>query len=149
VNENRTGPVLSPFYPRGGGKGRQPRGLGSPGSERCFGDGLPGAPGRSRRVDHDVERAVAATHPLAQRGWINVTELENATWIVGEAGADGPQFGTWRRSAASLGSAARCATGPPGSVSPLAVTRSARSAPAVAVVEALRAAATTFEDGAG
>ena len=39
--------------------------------------------------------AVAADHPLADRGWVNVAELEHATWIVGEADESGPQFGVW------------------------------------------------------
>jgi DNA-binding transcriptional LysR family regulator len=39
--------------------------------------------------------AVAAGHPLADRDWVNVADLEHETWIVGEAGSDGPQFGPW------------------------------------------------------
>ena len=39
--------------------------------------------------------AVAADHPLADRGWVNVGELEHETWIIGEADASGPQFGVW------------------------------------------------------
>ncbi len=38
---------------------------------------------------------VAAEHPLADRGWINVAALEGERWIVGEADRSGPQFGTW------------------------------------------------------
>jgi DNA-binding transcriptional LysR family regulator len=38
---------------------------------------------------------VSATHRFAERGWVNVTELRDETWIVGEADRDGPQFGPW------------------------------------------------------
>jgi DNA-binding transcriptional LysR family regulator len=38
--------------------------------------------------------AVPETHRLARRGTVDVTELENETWIVGDGG-DGPQFGVW------------------------------------------------------
>jgi DNA-binding transcriptional LysR family regulator len=39
--------------------------------------------------------AVSEDHPFAARPWVNVAELESETWIVGTAGADGPQFGPW------------------------------------------------------
>jgi DNA-binding transcriptional LysR family regulator len=39
--------------------------------------------------------AVSDDHPFAARSWVNVSELESETWIVGTAGADGPQFGPW------------------------------------------------------
>ena len=39
--------------------------------------------------------AVAKTHPLADRGWINVADLANQPWLVGVADRSGPQFGPW------------------------------------------------------
>ena len=39
--------------------------------------------------------AVADTHRLAARAWVNVAELRDETWIVGEADDGGPQFGPW------------------------------------------------------
>jgi DNA-binding transcriptional LysR family regulator len=39
--------------------------------------------------------AVCVEHRFAQRGWVNVAELEDERWIVGEADRGGPQFGAW------------------------------------------------------
>jgi DNA-binding transcriptional LysR family regulator len=39
--------------------------------------------------------AVAAEHPLARRGTVAVSELEDEAWIVGEAGGGDPLFGAW------------------------------------------------------
>lgn len=39
--------------------------------------------------------AVAAAHRLAQRGTVEVGELEGESWIVGDADGGGPQFGVW------------------------------------------------------
>jgi DNA-binding transcriptional LysR family regulator len=38
---------------------------------------------------------VSADHRFAERGWVNVAELRDEAWIVGEADRSGPQFGTW------------------------------------------------------
>ena len=38
---------------------------------------------------------VSAEHRFADRGWVNVAELEDERWIVGEADRSGPQFGAW------------------------------------------------------
>ena len=38
---------------------------------------------------------VSAEHRFAERGWVNVAELEHERWIVGEADRSGPQFGAW------------------------------------------------------
>ncbi len=38
---------------------------------------------------------VSAEHRFAERGWVNVADLEDAVWIVGEADRSGPQFGAW------------------------------------------------------
>jgi DNA-binding transcriptional LysR family regulator len=38
---------------------------------------------------------VSAEHRLADRGWVNVAELRDEAWIVGEADRSGPQFGPW------------------------------------------------------
>jgi DNA-binding transcriptional LysR family regulator len=38
---------------------------------------------------------VSAKHRFAERGWVNVTELRDEAWIVGEAERSGPQFGPW------------------------------------------------------
>ncbi|MBE2317275.1 LysR family transcriptional regulator [Solirubrobacter sp. CPCC 204708] len=38
---------------------------------------------------------VGAQHPFAGRSWVNVGDLYGQTWIVGEATAEGPQFGVW------------------------------------------------------
>jgi DNA-binding transcriptional LysR family regulator len=38
---------------------------------------------------------VSADHRVADRGWVNVAELRDEVWIVGEADRSGPQFGTW------------------------------------------------------
>lgn len=38
---------------------------------------------------------VSAGHRLAARSWVNVGELRDETWIVGEADRSGPQFGPW------------------------------------------------------
>ena len=38
---------------------------------------------------------VSAEHRFAERGWVNVAELEDERWIVGEADRSGPQFGAW------------------------------------------------------
>jgi DNA-binding transcriptional LysR family regulator len=38
---------------------------------------------------------VSAEHPFAARGWVNVADLEDERWIVGEADRSGPQFGAW------------------------------------------------------
>ena len=38
---------------------------------------------------------VSATHRFAERDWVNVAELRDETWIVGEADRSGPQFGPW------------------------------------------------------
>ena len=38
---------------------------------------------------------VSAEHRFAERGWVNVAELEDERWIVGEADRGGPQFGAW------------------------------------------------------
>ncbi len=50
-------------------------------------------------VDHLVDGtprvAVAETHRLARRGWVNVAELRDEPWIVGESGEGGPEFGPW------------------------------------------------------
>ena len=38
---------------------------------------------------------VSGHHRFADRGWVNVAELRDEAWIVGEADRSGPQFGTW------------------------------------------------------
>jgi DNA-binding transcriptional LysR family regulator len=38
---------------------------------------------------------VSAQHRFADRSWVNVAELRDEAWIVGEADRTGPQFGTW------------------------------------------------------
>ncbi|HEY2651670.1 MAG TPA: LysR substrate-binding domain-containing protein [Solirubrobacteraceae bacterium] len=38
---------------------------------------------------------VSAQHRFAERDWVNVAELEDERWIVGEADRSGPQFGAW------------------------------------------------------
>ena len=38
---------------------------------------------------------VSAEHRFADRTWVNVAELRDESWIVGEADRSGPQFGTW------------------------------------------------------
>jgi DNA-binding transcriptional LysR family regulator len=38
---------------------------------------------------------VSAEHRFADRSWVNVAELRDEAWIVGEADRSGPQFGTW------------------------------------------------------
>jgi DNA-binding transcriptional LysR family regulator len=38
---------------------------------------------------------VSAQHRFAERTWVNVAELRDEAWIVGEADRGGPQFGTW------------------------------------------------------
>jgi len=38
---------------------------------------------------------VSAEHRFAERGWVNVADLEGERWIVGEADRSGPQFGAW------------------------------------------------------
>jgi DNA-binding transcriptional LysR family regulator len=38
---------------------------------------------------------VSADHRLAQRTWVNVAELGDEAWIVGDADRSGPQFGPW------------------------------------------------------
>lgn len=38
---------------------------------------------------------VSAEHRFAERSWVNVAELRDEAWIVGEADRSGPQFGTW------------------------------------------------------
>lgn len=38
---------------------------------------------------------VSAEHRFAERGWVNVADLEDERWIVGEADRSGPQFGAW------------------------------------------------------
>jgi DNA-binding transcriptional LysR family regulator len=38
---------------------------------------------------------VSAEHRFAERGWVNVADLEGERWIVGEADRSGPQFGVW------------------------------------------------------
>lgn len=38
---------------------------------------------------------VSATHRFAERDWVNVAELRDETWIVGEADRSGPEFGPW------------------------------------------------------
>jgi DNA-binding transcriptional LysR family regulator len=38
---------------------------------------------------------VSAQHRFAERSWVNVAELRDEPWIVGEADRSGPQFGTW------------------------------------------------------
>lgn len=38
---------------------------------------------------------VSAEHRFADRSWVNVAELRDEAWIVGEADPSGPQFGTW------------------------------------------------------
>ena len=38
---------------------------------------------------------VSAEHRFAERSWVNVAELRDEAWIVGEADHGGPQFGTW------------------------------------------------------
>jgi DNA-binding transcriptional LysR family regulator len=38
---------------------------------------------------------VSAEHRFAKRGWVNVADLEDERWIVGEADRSGPQFGAW------------------------------------------------------
>jgi DNA-binding transcriptional LysR family regulator len=38
---------------------------------------------------------VSAEHRFAERGWVNVADLEDERWIVGEADRTGPQFGAW------------------------------------------------------
>jgi DNA-binding transcriptional LysR family regulator len=45
---------------------------------------------------HDTPRLiVSAQHRFADRGWVNVADLREEVWIVGEADRSGPQFGTW------------------------------------------------------
>jgi DNA-binding transcriptional LysR family regulator len=39
--------------------------------------------------------AVPAAHRLAQRGTVEVGELEDEPWIVGDGGGGDPQFGAW------------------------------------------------------
>jgi DNA-binding transcriptional LysR family regulator len=38
---------------------------------------------------------VSAEHRFAERDWVNVADLEDERWIVGEADRSGPQFGAW------------------------------------------------------
>ena len=38
---------------------------------------------------------VSAQHRFAERTWVNVAELRDEAWIVGEADRSGPQFGAW------------------------------------------------------
>jgi DNA-binding transcriptional LysR family regulator len=38
---------------------------------------------------------VSAEHRFAERSWVNVADLEDERWIVGEADRSGPQFGAW------------------------------------------------------
>jgi DNA-binding transcriptional LysR family regulator len=38
---------------------------------------------------------VSAQHRFADRSWVNVAELRDEAWIVGEADRSGPQFGPW------------------------------------------------------
>jgi DNA-binding transcriptional LysR family regulator len=38
---------------------------------------------------------VSAQHRFADRSWVNVAELRDEAWIVGEPDRSGPQFGTW------------------------------------------------------
>jgi DNA-binding transcriptional LysR family regulator len=38
---------------------------------------------------------VSAEHRFAERDWVNVADLEDERWIVGEADRGGPQFGAW------------------------------------------------------
>lgn len=38
---------------------------------------------------------VSTGHRFAERGWVNVADLEDERWIVGEADRSGPQFGAW------------------------------------------------------
>jgi DNA-binding transcriptional LysR family regulator len=38
---------------------------------------------------------VSGEHRFAERGWVNVADLEDERWIVGEADRTGPQFGAW------------------------------------------------------
>ncbi len=38
---------------------------------------------------------VAETHRLARRSWVNVTELRDERWVVGESVEGGPEFGPW------------------------------------------------------
>lgn len=38
---------------------------------------------------------VSAVHRFAERTWVNVAELSDETWIVGESDRSGPQFGPW------------------------------------------------------
>jgi DNA-binding transcriptional LysR family regulator len=38
---------------------------------------------------------VSAEHRFADRSWVNVAELRDEAWIVGEADRSGPQFGPW------------------------------------------------------
>ena len=38
---------------------------------------------------------VSVEHRFAERGWVNVADLEDERWIVGEADRSGPQFGAW------------------------------------------------------
>jgi DNA-binding transcriptional LysR family regulator len=38
---------------------------------------------------------VSAEHRFAERGWVNVADLEDERWIVGDANRGGPQFGAW------------------------------------------------------
>ena len=38
---------------------------------------------------------VSAEHRFAQRRWVNVADLEDEHWIIGEADRSGPQFGAW------------------------------------------------------
>jgi DNA-binding transcriptional LysR family regulator len=38
---------------------------------------------------------VSAQHRFADRSWVNVAELRDEAWIVGEPDRTGPQFGTW------------------------------------------------------
>jgi DNA-binding transcriptional LysR family regulator len=45
--------------------------------------------------------AVPATHHLAQRGTVDVTELEDGPWIVGDSGGGDPLLGSWPGTAAA------------------------------------------------
>jgi DNA-binding transcriptional LysR family regulator len=54
---------------------------------------------RDLKVDlllHGTPRLiVSAQHRFAERSWVNVAELRDEAWIVGDADRSGPQFGTW------------------------------------------------------
>jgi len=65
----------------------------------AVGDGLPSYALDDLRTDVVLEGellvAVPSAHRLARLGTVEVDDLREAPWIVGETGEGGPQFGAW------------------------------------------------------